>query len=95
MATDGEVDFYQETAYDNLDRPTVTQRRNASSGGNPVVKRETKYDARGRVYQTARYGVNPATGTIRQSLTDNTWYDATCSFNPQPQARRCDARRRS
>ena len=77
VATDGEVDFYQETAYDNLDRPTVTQRRDTTSGGNLVAKRETKYDARGRVYQTVRYGVNPATGAVGQSLTDNTWYDAS------------------
>ena len=77
VATDGEVDFYQETADDNLDRPTVTQRRDTTSGGNLDAKSETKYDARGRVYQTVRYGVNPATGTVGQSLTDNTWYDAS------------------
>lgn len=76
VATDGEVDFYQETAYDNLDRPTVTQRRDTSSGGNLVAKSEVKYDARGRVYQTVRYGVDPDTGTVGNALTDNTWYDA-------------------
>jgi len=76
VATNGEVDAYQETSYDNLDRPTVTQRRNTSSGGNLVAKSETKYDDRGRVYQTVRYGVDPATGTVGNALTDDTWYDA-------------------
>ncbi|MFO0868119.1 MAG: hypothetical protein U0935_04165 [Pirellulales bacterium] len=42
-----------------------------------IARSETKYDDRGRVYQTVRYGVNPATGTVGQSLADNTWYDAS------------------
>ena len=28
------------------------------------------------MYQTVRHGVDPATGTVGNSLTGNTWYDA-------------------
>jgi hypothetical protein len=37
--------------------------------------RQTLYDNRGRVYQTVRYAVDPSTGNVGNSLTDNTWYD--------------------
>ena len=76
VATDGAEDFYEETSYDNLDRVTEVRRRNTTSGGNLVAKSATRYDERGRVYQTVRYGVDPDTGTVGNALTDNTWYDA-------------------
>jgi len=47
-----------------------------SAEGNLVSRTETKYDPRGRVCQTIRYGVDPATGTVGNPLTDNIWYDA-------------------
>ena len=75
-ASDGEIDFYQKQYYDNLDRVTKTERYDTTSGGNLISRSETKYDNRGRVYQTVRYGVGPSTGTVGNSLTDNTWYDA-------------------
>jgi YD repeat-containing protein len=75
--TDGEVDFYEQLTYDNLDRITKFERFDTTSTGNLIAKSETKYDDRGRVYQSVRYGVNPSTGTVGNSLTDNTWYDAS------------------
>ena len=75
-ATDGEIDFYQKDYHDNLNRVTKTERYDTTSGGNLIARNETKHDDRGRVYQTVRYGVDPSTGTVGNSLTDNTWYDA-------------------
>ena len=75
--SDGEVDYFQRVAYDNLDRVVKSERYNTTSNGHLIARSETKYDDRGRVYQTVRYGVNPATGSVGQSLTDNTWYDAS------------------
>jgi hypothetical protein len=74
--TDGEEDFYQELTYDNLDQVIRTDRRDTNGGGNLVARSETKFDDRGRVYQTLGYAVNPDTGSVGNSLVDNTWYDA-------------------
>ena len=74
-ATDGEVDYFEELFYDNLNHVIQADRRNTNSGGNLIARSETLFDDRGRVYRTIRYGVDPATGTVGNSLTDNTWYD--------------------
>ena len=72
---DGEIDFYQVNTYDNLDRVTQVDRRNTSSSGNLIARTVTNYDNRGRAYQTIRYAVDPSTGTVGNSLTDNSWFD--------------------
>ncbi|WP_237722460.1 RHS repeat-associated core domain-containing protein [Singulisphaera acidiphila] len=72
---DGEVDFYQKQSYDSLDRVTRTDRYDTTASGNLVARSETKYDDRGRVYQTITYGVDPSTGTVGNTLISNTWYD--------------------
>jgi len=74
--TDREIDFYEKLYYDNQDRVTKTERYDTTAGGNLIARSETKYDDRGRVYQSIRYGVNPSTGAVGNSLTDNTWYDS-------------------
>lgn len=76
LTTDGEIDYFQKLYYDNLNRVAKTERYNTTAGGNLIARSETKFDDRGRVYQTIRYGVDPATGTVGNSLTDNSWYDA-------------------
>jgi hypothetical protein len=88
---DGEIDFYEKTYYDNLDRVVKSERYNtigpctssssssSSSGSafsNLIARSETKFDDRGRVYQTIRYAVDVTTGIVGNALTDNTWYDA-------------------
>jgi RHS repeat-associated protein len=73
---DGEVDYYQENTFDNLDRVTRADRKNTTSSGNLIARREVKFDDRGRTYQTIRYAVDPSTGTVGNSLTSNTWFDA-------------------
>jgi RHS repeat-associated protein len=73
--TNGEIDLYEKLTYDNLDRATKSEGFDTTSGGNLIARNETKFDDRGRVYQTVRYGVNPATGVVGNSLTDDTWYD--------------------
>jgi hypothetical protein len=77
IVTDGEIDFYEELVYDNLSQVTRVDRRDTSAGGNLIARSETKFDNRGRVYQTIRYAVNPATGAVGNSLVDNTFFDAT------------------
>jgi len=74
---DGEEDFSEKLTYDNLDRIIKRERYDTTTSGNLVARSETKFDDRGRVYQTSRYGVDPSTGTVGNSLTDNTWYDAS------------------
>ncbi len=74
---DGEIDFFQKLYYDNLDHITRKEQYDTTSTGNLLARSETKYDDLGRVYQTERYAVEPSTGTVGNSLTDNTWYDAS------------------
>ncbi|MCY2963797.1 MAG: RHS repeat-associated core domain-containing protein, partial [Planctomycetota bacterium] len=76
-ATDGEIDFYEQVIYDNLDRVLRTDRRNTTSAGNLIARAETRFDDRGRVYQSVRYGVDPTSGVVGYGLTDNTWFDAS------------------
>jgi len=86
IATDGEGDFYEKTTYDNLDRVTKVERFDTTANGNLVARSETKYDARGRGYETVRHAVDPATGTVGNALTDKTWYDAAGNVIKQQQA---------
>lgn len=74
--TDGEIDFFQKVYYDSLDRITKTERYDTTSVGNLTECSETKFDDLGRIYQTIMYGVDPSTGSVGNSLTDSTWYDA-------------------
>jgi RHS repeat-associated protein len=76
VVIDGEIDFYQVSEYDNLNQVVRVDRRNTTSSGNLIARSETKFDNRGRVYQSIRYAVDPATGTVGNSLVDNTFYDA-------------------
>ena len=71
----GEVDFYEVRRFDNLDRITKVDRRDTNAAGPLVSRQITKFDNRGRVYQTYRYGVSPQTGVVSYGLVDNSWYD--------------------
>lgn len=75
LTTDGEIDFFEKRYYDNLSRVTKTERYDTSESGHLIARSETKFDDLGRVYQSVRYGVAPATGTVGNSLVDKTWYD--------------------
>ncbi|WP_202617513.1 hypothetical protein, partial [Roseimaritima sediminicola] len=75
-ATDGELDYYQSQVYDNLNRIAQTERRDTTASGNLVSRDETRFDALGRVYQTLRYAVDTATGTVGNALTTDRWFDA-------------------
>ena len=74
-SVDGEIDYFAQGFYDNLNRLTRVDRRNTSAAGNLVALQETKFDDLSRAYQTIRYGVDPSTGTVGNALTDNTWFD--------------------
>jgi len=74
-AIDGESDFYQMDYYDNLNRVIKTERYDTTASGNLIARSVSNYDDRNRVYQSIRYGVDPATGNVGNALTDNTWFD--------------------
>ncbi|QDT44041.1 hypothetical protein Pan241w_41460 [Gimesia alba] len=75
--TDGEIDAFQRKYYDNLNRVTKVEQYHTTAAGVLLGRSETKYDDLGRVYQSIQYAVDPSTGTIGNSLVNNTWYDAT------------------
>jgi RHS repeat-associated protein len=77
VTTDGEIDYFQKQYLDNLDRVIRIERYDTTEMGNLIGLSEQKYDDQGRVYRSIRYGVDPATGTIGNSLTDNNWFDAS------------------
>lgn len=76
MDIDGEIDFFQRSFYDNLDRVVKVDRHDTTASGNLIARSETLTDDRGRVYRTIRYGVDPSDGSVGNSLTDNFWFDA-------------------
>ena len=75
-ATDGEIDFYAQVTYDNLDRAIKTERFDTTSSGNLVSRQETLIDNRGRVYRTIRWAVDVSTGSVGNALVDDFWFDA-------------------
>ena len=76
VSVDGEEDFFELRYDDNLDRVIQSDRYDTTAAGNLVARRQTLFDARGRVYQALRYGVDPASGTLGPALAANSWYDA-------------------
>jgi RHS repeat-associated protein len=73
--TDGEINFYEAYTYDNVSRLIQTDRYDTTSSGNLISRSATAYDNLGRVYQKLQYGVDPATGTVGNALTQSLWYD--------------------
>ena len=73
--TDGEEDFFESVSYDNLNRQISIERYDTTQSGNLVARSDTSFDDLGRVYQKQVYAVDPATGTVGNTLVDNTWYD--------------------
>jgi hypothetical protein len=65
---------YTVYTYDNLSRQIEVQSY-ATSTGNLYAQNKTKYDDRGRIYQTLTYAVDPSTGTTGNTLISNSWYD--------------------
>ncbi|MEI8379568.1 MAG: glycosyltransferase [Planctomycetota bacterium] len=76
VVTDGEIDYCERRTYDNLDRLIQIEQFDTSTSGHLIGRQTTSYDDLSRVYQTRNDEVDPHTGTIGNSLTDNTWYDA-------------------
>jgi RHS repeat-associated protein len=74
-AMDGEIDLYAVYSYDNLDRVTRVDRKNTNSAGKLASRNDTAYDNLGRVYQRITTAVDPSTGFIGNSLTEQTYYD--------------------
>ncbi len=72
---DGELNLFQRSFYDNLNRVIKVERRNTTSSGTLVSRNETKFDNRGRVYQTVTYGVDPTTGIITSNQPRDMTYD--------------------
>ena len=72
---DGEIDFFQRSYYDNLNRVIKVERLNTTSSGTLVSRDETKFDNRGRVYGTIRWGVDPGSGTVTGQQPQDMTYD--------------------
>lgn len=73
---DGEINYYEQRFYDNLNNVIKVERRDTDAGGNLISQTESFYDDQNRLYRTKQYGVDPNTGTVDNSLTTDTWYDA-------------------
>ena len=73
---------YSRSYFDNLDRVTKAERYLDNSPSGPdandrlLSRSETSYNARGQVWQTIVYAVDPSTGAVGNSLVGSTWYDA-------------------
>lgn len=76
ITTDGEIDYFEKRHFDNVDRLVMTERYDTSDAGNLIARWSVNFNNRGDVYQTIRYGVDPTTGVVGNSLVDNTWFDA-------------------
>jgi RHS repeat-associated protein len=74
ISEDGEIDFYEETAYDNQDRKIQTDRKDTTNAGALLERSIFKHDGLGQLYQTIRYGVSG--GVLGNSLVKKEWYDA-------------------
>jgi RHS repeat-associated protein len=72
----GALGFYQANTYDNLDQLVQVDRKNGSASGTLVSRSQTSYDNRQIIYATIVYGVDPDSGAIGPSLTNNFWHDA-------------------
>ncbi len=77
VTEDGAVDRFAAMSYDNLDRLIQVDQHDTTAAGNLTTRRQSRYDDLGRVYQTVTYEVDPLTGSVGNSLTSNTWYDAS------------------
>ena len=75
ITTDGEIDYFEQRTYDNLDQLVQVDRFNTTGLGNLIGRWQTNFDDLGRSYQSIRYAVDPATGVVGNALTGNTWYD--------------------
>lgn len=76
IVDDGTNEFHAINTLDNLGRTTVSEtKRDDTSSMVLIAKSETKYDTRGRVYQSLTYGVSDA-GVAGNSLESNSWFDA-------------------
>jgi RHS repeat-associated protein len=73
-STTGEINFYEEYVYDNLDRLIQTNRKDTSSTGALVGQTQTNFDDLGRVYQRLFYSVSG--GVAGNALIEKTWYSA-------------------
>ncbi|MBS0205278.1 MAG: RHS repeat-associated core domain-containing protein [Planctomycetes bacterium] len=77
LAIDGEIDYFAQTYYDNLNRIVKSERYDTTASGHLIARTVTNFDDLSRPYQTIQYEVDPATGTVGYGLTSNTWYDQT------------------
>ena len=78
VTADGEEEFFETLEYDNQDR-VIARYRYASSANDPDnlrAKSTTEYDARGRVFRSTVFAVDPEEDDIGPGLATKTWYDA-------------------
>jgi RHS repeat-associated protein len=71
--TDGTTTWNTATTYDNQNRPL--QNSTSVASGNLIAQNRTFYDLLGRVYRQETDGVDPATGSVVNTLASQSWYD--------------------
>jgi hypothetical protein len=76
----GEINYFQQLTYNNLDEVIQIDRYNTTASGNLIGRIALAYDYLGRIYQRTVNAVDPTNGHIGNSLVDNWWYDQ--SGNP-------------
>lgn len=74
-SVDGELEFFLELTYDNLDRVVQVDQLNDTENGQLLGRSQTFFDDQGRVYLAKRFAVNPNNGAVGNALVDNNWYD--------------------
>ena len=80
----GEIGYYEDYAYDNMDRRVQSNFRESDGTGILLACSEIYYDPRGRSYLSLRYEVNG--GTTGRSVQNKTWYDPCGNIIKQVQA---------
>ena len=75
IAIDGELELYQTSGYDNLNRVVQSERRDTTATGQLLSREAMLYDDRGRVYRSIRYGVDPVTGQITTQQDRDVTFD--------------------
>ena len=75
IAIDGELELYQTSGYDNLNRVVQSERRDTTGTGQLLSREAMLYDDRGRVYRSIRYGVDSVTGQITTQQDRDVTFD--------------------
>jgi RHS repeat-associated protein len=94
IEVEGELDYFEKTTYDNLNRAIQAEQRIGSAAGQLLSRSQSLYDPLGRLFRSILWGVDPDTGSVTSPLTTNHWFDPAGNRlwreNPSDSSRRYD-----